>query len=45
MAGRTGGARAKAQNLSIFKILPEKNVLLVKGSIPGYNGSYVVVEK
>jgi large subunit ribosomal protein L3 len=44
-AGRTGGVRAKAQNLSIFKILPEKNVLLVKGSIPGYNGSYVVVER
>jgi len=45
MAGRTGGVRAKAQNLAIFKILPEKNVLLVKGSIPGYNGSYVVVER
>lgn len=44
-AGRTGGVRAKAQNLSIFKVLPEKNVLLVKGSVPGYNGSYVVVEK
>jgi len=44
-AGRTGGKRAKAQNLSIFKILPEKNVLLLKGSIPGYNGSYVVVER
>jgi large subunit ribosomal protein L3 len=44
-AGRTGGVRAKAQNLAIFKILPEKNVLLVKGSIPGYNGSYVVVER
>ena len=44
-AGRTGGKRAKAQNLSIFKILPEKNVLLVKGSVPGYNGSYVIVEK
>src|SRR6185312_3125607 len=45
MAGRTGGVRAKAQNLSIFKILPEKNLLLVKGSVPGYNGSYLVVEK
>ena len=45
MAGRTGGVRAKAQNLSIFKILPEKNVLLIKGSVPGYNGSYVVVER
>ena len=44
-AGRTGGVRAKAQNLSIFKILPEKNVLLVKGSVPGYNGSYVIVER
>jgi len=44
-AGRTGGVRAKAQNLAIFKILPEKNVLLIKGSIPGYNGSYVVVER
>lgn len=45
MAGRTGGARVKALNLQVMKVLPEKNLVLVKGSVPGSNGSYVILEK
>ncbi len=45
MAGRAGGARVKAQNLEVVKVLADKNLLLVKGSVPGANGSYVIVER
>lgn len=45
MAGRTGGNRVKIRNLRVVRILPEKNLLLVKGAVPGYNGSYVIIEK
>ncbi|MCX7954963.1 MAG: 50S ribosomal protein L3 [Bacteroidales bacterium] len=45
MAGRMGNKRVKMINLEIIKILPEHNLLVVKGSVPGYNGSYVIVEK
>lgn len=45
MAGRMGGNRVKLINLKILKIMPEKNLLLVKGSVPGANGSYIIVER
>jgi len=45
MAGRMGGTRVKAINLEILKVVPEKNLLIVKGSLPGAKGSYVIVEK
>jgi large subunit ribosomal protein L3 len=45
MAGRMGGGRVKAQNLSILKIDAERNLLVIKGSIPGHNGATVVIEK
>jgi large subunit ribosomal protein L3 len=45
MAGRTGGDRKKIQNLVVVKIMAEKNVLLIKGSVPGAKGSYVIIEK
>ena len=45
MAGRMGGNRTKMVNLQIIKILPEKNLIVVKGSVPGHNGSYVIVER
>ncbi len=45
MAGRTGGQRVKMINLQVMKIVPEKNLLVVKGSVPGPNGSYVIVER
>lgn len=45
MAGRTGGNRVKVQNLEIVKVFPEQNILVVKGSVPGAKGSFVIVEK
>jgi large subunit ribosomal protein L3 len=45
MAGRTGGSRVKMQNLEIVKILAEKNLVLVKGAIPGPKGGYIIIEK
>lgn len=45
MAGRMGGDRVKIQNLEIVKVLTDKNLILVKGSIPGAKGSYVFLEK
>ena len=45
MAGRTGGERNKMINLKVIKVLPEQNVLVVKGSVPGAKGSYLIIEK
>ena len=45
MAGRMGNARRKIQNLEILKIIPEKNIMIIKGSVPGATNSYVLIEK
>ena len=45
MAGRTGGARVKVQNLEVLKVIPEQNLIVVQGAIPGPKGSYVMIEK
>ena len=45
MGGRTGGDKVKMINLQIVKIFPEKNLILVKGSVPGHNGSYLKIER
>lgn len=45
MAGRMGGKRVKMINLQVVKVLAEKNVVLVKGAVPGPKGSYVIIEK
>lgn len=45
MGGRTGGKRVKTQNLQILKIIPEKNLILIKGAVPGHKGSFVILEK
>ncbi|PLX13101.1 MAG: 50S ribosomal protein L3 [Marinilabiliales bacterium] len=45
MAGRMGGNRVKMINLQIVKIIPEKNILVVKGAVPGPNNSYVKIER
>ena len=45
MAGRMGGKRVKVINLQILKIIVEKNLVLVKGAIPGPNGAYVIIER
>jgi large subunit ribosomal protein L3 len=44
MAGRTGGDRVKVQNLNVLQVIADKNLLLVKGSVPGAIGSYLIVE-
>ena len=45
MAGQTGSGKVKIQNLIVLKVMPEKNVLVVKGSVPGHKNSYVIVQK
>ncbi len=45
MAGRMGGQKVKVQNLEIIRIIPEKNLLVVKGSVPGCNGTYLKLER
>ncbi|MFO7873488.1 MAG: 50S ribosomal protein L3 [Bacteroidales bacterium] len=45
MAGRTGGNRVKMINLQIMKLIPENNIVVVKGSVPGPNGSYLIIER
>ncbi|MFN6039846.1 MAG: 50S ribosomal protein L3 [Bacteroidota bacterium] len=45
MGGRMGGNRVKLQNLEVVKVMPEKNLLVVKGSVAGAKGSYVIIEK
>jgi large subunit ribosomal protein L3 len=45
MAGRTGGDTVTVQNLEVLKVIPEHNLLLVKGSIPGAKGSIVIINK
>ena len=45
MAGQMGNEKVTVQNLRVVKVLPEHNVLLIKGSIPGSKGSIVLIEK
>ncbi|MBS7384737.1 MAG: 50S ribosomal protein L3 [Candidatus Egerieousia sp.] len=45
LAGRMGGERVKILNLKVIKVIAENNLILVKGSIPGPKGSYVIVEE
>lgn len=45
MAGRMGGERVTIQNLRVLKVVPEKNLLVVKGAVPGHKNAYVTIEK
>lgn len=45
MAGRMGGDRVKVKELRIVKIFPEKNYILIAGSVPGHNGATVLIQK
>jgi len=45
MGGRTGGNRIKTKNLKVVRIFSEKNLMLVKGAIPGHKGAFVIIEK
>ncbi|MCQ2208579.1 MAG: 50S ribosomal protein L3 [Paludibacteraceae bacterium] len=44
MAGHMGSNRVKVTNLEVIKLIPESNLIVVKGSVPGAKGSYVIVE-
>ena len=44
MAGHMGSERVKVENLEVLRVLPENNLLVVKGSVPGAKGSYVILE-
>ncbi len=45
MAGRMGGERVTVQNLRVLKVVPEKNLIVVKGAVPGHKNGYVTIEK
>ena len=45
MAGRTGGHRVKVMNLKVMKIVPEENLLVISGAIPGPKNAYIILEK
>jgi large subunit ribosomal protein L3 len=44
MAGRMGGD-VKVQNLRVLKVVADKNLLVIKGCVPGHNNSYVIIQK
>lgn len=45
MAGQMGNEKVKVQNLRVLKVVPEKNLLVLKGCIPGHKNAYVTIEK
>ena len=45
MAGRMGAEKVKVMNLRVLKVMPEKNIMLVKGAVPGHNNSYLLIQK
>ncbi|CAG0909589.1 unnamed protein product [Cyprideis torosa] len=44
MGGRTGGKRRKIRNLQVVKVFADKNLILIKGAVPGHKGAYVILE-
>lgn len=45
MAGRMGGGNVTVQNLRVLKVVPEKNLIVIKGCVPGHKNAYVTIEK
>jgi large subunit ribosomal protein L3 len=45
MGGRMGGEKVTVQNLRVLKVVPEKNLLVVKGAVPGHKNTYVIIQK
>ena len=45
MAGQMGNHKVKVTNLMIMKVVPEKNLLVVKGAVPGHNNGYLMIER
>ena len=45
MAGQMGNAKVKVENLQVLKVMNEKNIIIVKGAVPGSKNSYLIIEK
>ena len=45
MAGQMGNEKVTVQNLKVMKVIPEKNLLIVKGSVPGHKNAYLIIKK
>ncbi|MFQ5903361.1 MAG: 50S ribosomal protein L3 [Candidatus Binatia bacterium] len=45
LPGRMGAERVTAQNLQVIRVVPERNLLLIKGSVPGANGHFLLIQK
>ncbi|MEZ4900510.1 MAG: 50S ribosomal protein L3 [Spirosomataceae bacterium] len=45
MAGRMGNNRVKVQNLKVLKVIPEQNLIVISGSVPGAKNSFVIIDK
>ena len=45
MAGQMGNERIKVENLQVLRVLAKKNMIVVKGAVPGANNSYIIIEK
>jgi large subunit ribosomal protein L3 len=45
MAGQMGGDKVKVQNLKVLKVVADKNLLVVKGCVPGHKNSYLTIQK
>jgi len=45
MAGQMGNEKVTVQNLKVMKVIPEKNLLIVKGSVPGHKNTYLIIKK
>ena len=45
MAGQMGNARVKVENLQVLKVLADRNMIVVKGAVPGAKNSYIIIEK
>jgi large subunit ribosomal protein L3 len=45
MAGQMGNVKVKVQNLNVVKVVAEKNLLVVKGCVPGHKNAYIIVQK
>ena len=45
MGGQMGNERVKVENLQVVKVMADRNLILVNGSVPGANNSYITIEK
>ena len=45
MAGQTGNEKVTVQNLRVLKVVPEKNLIVVKGCVPGHKNAFILIRK